>query len=99
MTIRLHPNEDCTEDCYGCKLSSVQFDQGWMPTRDKYKISQPPRTPEPAWERGIPTDNRGMPWLRKDGSPMGIKEYSEKRSVIEATKREWANPPTETNKD
>lgn len=91
--IRTHPGPECTDDCYGCKLNSLQFDGSWMPTRHKYDIKHPPRTPEPAWERGIPTDSRGMPVLKPDLSPMGQKEYSQKRTLIEEAKRKYANTP------
>lgn len=76
------------EDCFGCKIQSIQFDPRAMPTR-RNKVE--PRRPDPAWERGIPTDNRGMPYLRKDLSPMGVKEFAEKSHQIEAHKRQLHN--------
>jgi hypothetical protein len=76
-------------DCFGCKVQSISFDPYAMPSRLNKKI--PPRTPNPAWERGIPTDSRGMPFLRKDGTPMGVKEYSENRHQIEQHRRALHN--------
>ena len=42
-----------------------------------------------AWERGLATDDRGMPLLREDLTPMGVKEFSERRHEIEANKARW----------
>ena len=39
--------------------------------------------PNNAWERGIATDSRGMPYLNPDLSPMGVKRFSELRSKFE----------------
>lgn len=68
-------------DCFGCKAQSIQFNPYSMPSR--LHPEHAPRTPNPAWERGVATDSRGMPQLRKDGSPMGVKEYAESRHKIE----------------
>ena len=81
------------EDCFGCKLHSIQWDPRAMPSR---KSSAPPRTPNPAWERGVPTDNRGMPFLNAEGKEMGQKEFSQKRSQIEANRRRLRQAPAET---
>lgn len=71
-------------NCFGCKIQSIQFDPRAMPNR-RNKVE--PRRPNPAWERGVPTDNRGMPYLRKDGTPMGVKEFSQNRRLIEEHRR------------
>ncbi len=86
--------DDCGR-CWKCKegrgcIRSVQLDPRATPSRTRRGV---PHTPDPAWERGIPTDDRGMPQLRPDLSPMGIKEFGQKRSLIEEAKRKAANVP------
>ena len=63
----------------GC-IKTVQVDPRATPTRTRRGV---PRTPDPAWERGVPTDGRGMPYLRPDLTPMGVKEFASKRSKFE----------------
>lgn len=48
------------------------------PNRVQGKPSKP-HEPNNAWERGVATDHRGMPYLREDLSPMGVKEFSSSR--------------------
>lgn len=56
-----------------------------------------PRTPNPAWERGIATDERGMPYL-KPGSMefMSVKEAAERRREIEGARRALRQAPAAT---
>ena len=77
------------DDCFGCKLQSVQFNPYATPGMLRPHIA--PRKPENSWEKGVPTDSRGMPFLKTDGTPMGQKEYSESRSKIEAHRRRLHN--------
>ena len=77
------------DDCFGCKVQSIQFDPYAMPSRLNKKAE--PRRPDPAWERGIPKDSRGMPFLRTDGTPMGVKEFGEKRHQIDQHRRTLHN--------
>jgi hypothetical protein len=76
-------------ECFGCKVKSITFSPYATPTR--LNPRRPPRQPNPAWERGVPTDARGMPFLRKDGTPMGVKEYAENRHAIEEHRRRLHN--------
>lgn len=83
--------EDCEEDCFGCKMLTVQYNPYSMPSRLHPHI--PPKKNVPRWERGVPTDERGMPFLDGSLNPIGQKEFSEKRSVIEKKRRQYANAP------
>jgi hypothetical protein len=49
------------------------------------------RKPDPAWERGIPTDSRRMPMLDEKGVPMNTKTTARRRHEIEERKRQLAN--------
>lgn len=79
------------EDCFACKLRSIQFDPRAMPSRRNHK---PPRVHvnRNSWEKGIPRDSRGMPVLIPGTtSPMGTKEYSRNRRLIDQRKRDLNN--------
>ena len=49
-----------------------------------------------SWERGIPTDSRGMPWLDATGAPMGAKKVAENRHSIAETARRRKNAAPQT---
>lgn len=78
------------DDCFACRVQTIQIDPRATPSR---RNNIEPRRPDPAWERGIPTDSRGMPYLTKDGSPMGVKEFGENRHRIEEHRRQLHNSP------
>lgn len=74
-------------DCFGCKIQNVNFDPRAMPSR-RNRI--PPKAKEPlnSWNRGVPRDSRGMPYLDPgDLSPIGQKKFSENRSQIDEARR------------
>lgn len=53
-----------------------------------------PATPRNSWERGIPVDERGMPYLDHGMSPIGQKEWGHKwRRVHEDSARRRSNTP------
>lgn len=53
-----------------------------------------PSTPKNSWEKGIPTDNRGMPYLDHNGSTIGQKEWGDKwRRRFDDQKRRNTNTP------
>lgn len=84
-------NPDVTDcECFGCHIRSVQWSPAATPTRRNHL---PSRRPSNSWERGTPTDNRGMPLLGPDLKPIGQKKYSENRSTIEAALRDIRNNP------
>jgi hypothetical protein len=77
------------EDGRGC-IHTVSISPSATPSR---RNTIAPRTPDPAWERGIPVDRRGMPQLDETGAPMHAKKYAEKRSQIDEAKRKARNAP------
>jgi hypothetical protein len=84
----------CTEfdpDCYGCQLrqKDVGLSAAAIPSRQN---DVRPATPaDPSWEKGRAGERRRdgsfMPYLNHAGSPMGIKEYSERRREIDGQVR------------
>lgn len=60
------------------------------PNRTPQKPSKP-HEPNNAWERGVATDHRGMPYLNSDLSPMGVKRFSELRSKFEDRQKSRIN--------
>jgi hypothetical protein len=83
--------DTCTEDtpCFKCKIKTIQVSPSATPSRT-WRPQKGPKEVN-SWEKGIPRDERGMPIIKSDGSPMGQKEYSEKRTQIEAAKRQLHN--------
>lgn len=79
---------DGPAECFGCKVKSISVNPYAMPTRLHHTVR---KAPEPSWEKGVVRDNRGMPQLNEFGNPMGVKEYSERRHEVEASKRMFAN--------
>lgn len=93
--------EFCAEDpkgCFPCKLrgwsdGGMQLSPAATPskTRKVHPVGVPKGNN--SWERQVVTDSRGMPLLRADGELIRSKEYGERRSVIEAARRQNANEP------
>lgn len=79
-----HP--DYVEGCATCRLLTVELSPAATPSKTRRVGSLGSRNRN-SWERGIPTDNRGMPVLREDGSPMRAKEYAERRREIDESRR------------
>src|SRR5690242_6913953 len=79
-----HPSR--VEGCLACKLrGEIYLSRKATPT--KSPSAAEPHRPDPAWERGIATDERGMPFLGKGGAPIGVKEYGERRHEIDDWRR------------
>lgn len=75
-----HDDERCAGPgpaCFGCHMRSVSFSPAAMPSRYN---AVPPATPNNSYERGIPRDHRGMPYLGASGEAMGQKEWDAKGS-------------------
>lgn len=99
--------EDC--GCYGDFLcfkhklaywresGGLNIDPRATPSR---RNNNPPRRPlQNNWERGIPTDNRGMPFLGPDLQPIGQKKFTESRRKIDQGIRQMRNTsPSDTTR-
>jgi hypothetical protein len=68
----------------------LQVSPSATPTR---RNNVAPRTPDAAWERGIPTDSRNMPVLGPDLEPLRAKQYAEQRSRINQSRRRAHQAP------
>lgn len=82
-------HHDGTGDDFGCRVKSFTINPYSLPSRLNFK--NPPKQPEPRWERGIAKDQRGVPFLDKTGAPIGLKRYAEERHSIEQHRRQLAN--------
>lgn len=61
-------------------MRSVQVSAAATPSRSVGRRSKPKdRDSGNRWERGIPTDERGMPYLDAHGTKVGNKKFSETR--------------------
>lgn len=87
-----HP--ESVSGCVTCKFRSIQISPAATPNRTQARrAAHPPRTPNNSWEKGIATDERGMPLLGKDAEPIGVKQYAEQRRPIEERRRQLRNDP------
>lgn len=80
-------NSECL--CFKCKIKTIQLAPSATPSRT-YR-PQKPREHNNSWERGTPTDERGMPFIKANGDVLKQKEYSENRSKIEEHRRKLKN--------
>jgi len=73
----------CRVDRGGCgridreAIESIQISPSATPSR---RNSIPPRTPNNSFEKGVRRDERGVPLLDKDASPLHLGEGFNKRS-------------------
>lgn len=74
---------------FGHKLYAWRHGQGMnlapsaTPTRMANRPFVPPATPNNSYEKGVPRDRRGMPYLDTAGGVMHQREYNAKRHLIE----------------
>lgn len=84
------------EGCGICRLSngSIQISPQATPSKREGRrfLGPPPKKPNNSWERGIATDERGMP-LFMDGKPVSVKRYAERRHEIEDKRRRLHTDP------
>lgn len=83
------------DDCFGCRIQTIQMAPSATPSRVN---NVPPRTPDPAWERGRAGETRRdgsfMPYLTSDFKPIGVKQMQEKRAIYEGARhRQLAETP------
>lgn len=83
------------DDCFGCRIQSIQFDSRAMPTRRN--DARPPGV-APSWEKGRVGETRAdgsfMPYLTGDHKPLGVKQWQDQRSKREPIRRHQLNTTT-----
>lgn len=82
------------EDCFGCRIQSVQFDPRATPSR---RNNEPPSKAAPAWERGIAGEHRRdgsfMPFIDdRTMNPIRVKQFGEHRHRYEEAIRRVRQP-------
>lgn len=86
-----HTHTEPVDGCRTCQLRSVQLSPAATPSKARRLRAWGAKRGN-EWERGIPTDGRGMPWLRPGTvAPVGTKEYGQDRRKIESARRQLAN--------
>lgn len=80
----LHPNGD-VDGCVQCHHQSIQLSPAATPTS---RNSIAPAKPRNSWEKGQALDRRGIPYVNKDGTPIGVKDFANNRSRYEETLRQ-----------
>lgn len=87
-------NANHPEDCFHCKLKTIQVSPSATPNRRKH--NQAVKKTGNSWEKGIVKDSRGMTQLLPGTlEPMPIKTYAEQRHKIEEGKRKMKHNPQE----
>lgn len=86
----MHDVANCRKlDCFGCKAASTQFSPYATPSR-----LHPERAPKPkesnSFERGVVRVANGAPYIRPNGSVIGLHELTGNRSAIEREIRDRA---------
>jgi hypothetical protein len=79
------------EGCGICRFSNgtIQISPKATPSK---RSPTPPRKPNNSWEKGLATDERGMP-LYMGGKPLGVKEAAERRHEIKAARHRLQQDP------
>lgn len=86
----LHPNGD-VEGCRSCKFQSIQIGPSCK-GQARNNIAPEGTAGRNSWEKGIVTDNRGLPLRNfQTGAPITVKQYADKRSVYEESRRRLAS--------
>lgn len=82
-------------NCYGCQLRSKNVGLSAQAIPNRQNKVPPRQVKEPSWEKGRAGETRSdgsfMPYLDRQSQPMGVKEMSSKRSVVESTRRRQIN--------
>lgn len=63
------------EECFGCKIRTINLSPAATPSRRNSKT--PRESTNNSWEKGIPTDSRGMPYLDSNLNVIGQKRWAE----------------------
>ncbi len=74
-----HHQTEC-RDCFKERIGSIGLGSGTTPSRDNTNwAARRARKPQNSWERGMPTDDRGMPYLDAKGNRVYQKQFAETR--------------------
>lgn len=79
-----HDQQECPS-CFRERLLSVGLSKAATPTRKTG--SAPPSKADNSWERGVPRDERGVPFLDHNGGVCFQKEVVENRDRWRKTER------------
>lgn len=78
--------------CFKHKIRTVQLSPAATPSR-RNNIPPSRQGEGNSWEKGIATDERGMPLIGKNGY-IGLKEMQDRRHDIESQLRQMHNAPS-----
>lgn len=90
------------EACFGCRVGSGTSDTFELGAAakvsraiDRKFVNRPMK--DPSWENGVAGEHRPggtfVPYKTASGKEISIKEYGERRRVIDAARRDIANDP------
>lgn len=79
-----HSREEC-RSCFKERIGSIQVGASATASRfisrDRSRGGRPKdKEPDNRWEKGRPTDHRGMPYLDSEGARIGVKQLAETRN-------------------
>ena len=91
---------DCASGtmCFKHKVRTLRYSATATPNARASNV--PPRTPDPAWERGLAGERRPdgsfCPYLTPGTkTPMRVKEFSENRHLVESSVRALKQTPSQ----
>ncbi len=91
------PDEVC-QDCEGVVKRILQAPALTAAATPNRRNKIPPAKANPAWERGISGEHRRdgsfVPYLKPDGTRIGVKEFADNRTKYERILREKNNQST-----
>jgi putative FmdB family regulatory protein len=92
-----NPDEVC-QDCDGTVKRILQAPALTAAAAPSRMNKVPPPKANPAWERGVAGEHRRdgsfVPYVHKDGSRIGVKEFADNRTKYERIIRERKNQST-----
>ena len=94
-----HDGHDPIPGCDGCRFKAnlPHISNSATPSRhvDRKPVIRPMK--EPSWEKGVAGEKRPdgsfMPYINHRGSDIGVKQFAEQRSSLEAQRHRQLNDP------
>lgn len=68
-------HETYVDGCEPCKWATLTVSTAAMPSRHN-GVGPTANPSSNAWERGVPVDDKGLPYLDEQLKPVGSKEFS-----------------------